>query len=98
VQARTDGARISFGLYGTDPGWKVAVSEPVIDRFQPTTGAVVQQRDPSKPASYRLKVEEARDGFRSTIVRTVTAADGQVRRAAFVSDYVPSRHVWIVGG
>jgi vancomycin resistance protein YoaR len=98
VQARTDGARISFGLYGTDPGWKVAVAQPVIDRFQPTTGAVVEQRDPSKPRGYRLKVEEARDGFRSTIVRTVTAADGQVRRAAFASDYVPSRHVWIVGG
>jgi vancomycin resistance protein YoaR len=97
IQARTDGVGISFGLYGTNPGWKVGAEGPFIDRYQPTRGETVEQRDPSKPAGYRLKVEEARDGFRSTIVRTVATPDGQTRRAAFVSDYVPSRHVWVVG-
>ncbi|HEY3083578.1 MAG TPA: VanW family protein [Chloroflexota bacterium] len=97
IQARTDGSGISFGLYGTSPGWKVAAEGPVIDRYQPTSGATVEQPDPSKPVGYRLKVEEARDGFRAAIVRVVTTPDGQTRRATFVSDYVPSRHVWVVG-
>lgn len=98
VQARTDGTRIAFGLYGTSPGWKVTAAEPAIDRYRPTSGETVEQREPSLPRGYRVKVEEARDGFRSTIVRTVTAADGQVRRAAFTSEYMPSRHVWVTGG
>ena len=98
VQARTDGARLSFGLYGTDPGWKVSAAEPVITNFRPTSGETVEQREPSLPRGSRIKVEEARDGFRATIARTVTTADGQSRRDVFTSDYVPSRHVWVVGG
>ena len=97
IQARTDGASISFGLYGTPPGWKVTTEGPLIDHLQPTSGQTIEEKDPTKPVGYRLKVEEARDGFRATIVRTVTAPDGQARRATFVSDYVPSRHVWVVG-
>jgi vancomycin resistance protein YoaR len=97
IQARTDGANISFGLYGQKPGWDVTVEGPVVDQVRPSSHKTIIQYEPTLPAGYRLDVEDAHDGYRSTIVRTVTAPGQEPRTLRLVSIYEPSDNIIAVG-
>lgn len=97
IQARTDGANISFGLYGQKPDWDVKVDGPAVDQVQPSSHKTIIQYEPTLPAGYRLDVEDAHDGYRSTIVRTVTAPGQEPRLLRLVSIYQPSDNIIAVG-
>src|SRR5207244_881552 len=73
IQAATDGSNVSFALYGQKPSWQVKVDGPSITGVVRTSGKTVTQYEPGMPAGSSVWVEEARDGFTSTISRTVTA-------------------------
>ena len=98
IQARTDGSRISFALFGKKPDWKVEVTPPVIDKTVPAPTGIFRQMEPTMPVGKTLMIEEARDGFRSTIIRTVTAPNAEPRVLKLASLYQPARNVLLVGG
>lgn len=96
IQAKTDGNNITFALYGQKPTWQVKVDPPIIENVISASKETVVENDPTQPVGWSLWVEHAEDGFKSTIVRTVT--DGNdVRTLRLVSEYRPSRNVLRVG-
>ena len=97
VQTSTDGNRVTFRLHGTKPGWEVTSSGPTLSNFVKHDPTFVRQEDRSLAAGRAIQVEEARDGFDSLIVRTVTRPGGAVDRLEVRSSYVPSRNVVLVG-
>lgn len=97
IQARTDGKNVRFALYGTKPDWQVKVDGPVIEDVVKASNETVRQEDPTLPVGKEIMIEEARDGFKSTIVRRVIK-DGQVvNEQEFITRYRPSRNVIVVG-
>lgn len=97
IQARTDGNRVSFALYGKKPDWKVDVANPIVGGWVKADTRPVTQPEPSMPAGQVAAVEEARDGFTATNVRTVTPPGGEPRVLRLTSVYQPSRNVTLVG-
>ena len=97
IQSRTQGATVTFELYGTKPNWQVKVDGPTITDQKPSDPTPVTEREPSLPDGQRYQVESAREGFTATFVRTVTSSDGPARTLELESKYVPSRNVTLVG-
>jgi vancomycin resistance protein YoaR len=97
IQARTDGSQISFALYGQRPSWEVAIDHPIVGGVRPAPAGTVTETTTALPAGRSLWIEEARDGFTSTIVRTVTAPGAEPRVLRMTSTYQPSRNVLLVG-
>ncbi|MBI2953957.1 MAG: VanW family protein [Chloroflexi bacterium] len=96
IQTRTDGKNVTFSLYGQKPTWIVKVDPPFIEDEVKASTETVKEEDPTQPVGWSLWVEEAHDGFKSTIVRTVT--DGSdVRTLRLISVFRPSRNVIRVG-
>ncbi|MBI4317428.1 MAG: VanW family protein [Chloroflexi bacterium] len=96
IQSKTDGSNVTFSLYGTKPTWSVKVSGPTIESVVKTVTDAVKEEDPNLDVGKSLWVEEAQDGFKSTIVRSVTE-NNAVRTLRLISDYQPSRNVIRVG-
>jgi vancomycin resistance protein YoaR len=97
IQSKADGKDVTFTLLGTKPTWQVKVDGPVIENVvKPITGTV-RQEDPTFPAGRSIMIEEAREGFKATIVRVVEQDGKLVDRHRFVSEYVPTRNVILVG-
>ncbi len=96
IQTRTDGENITFALYGKKPTWQVKVDPPIIENVVKTSTETVKDEDPTKPVGWSLWVEHAEDGFKSTIVRTVTDG-GDKRVLRLISEYRPSHNVLRVG-
>jgi len=97
IVARTDGATLYFDLYGVKPAWEVKVDGPYItDVVKPNT-ETIRQEDPNLPEGQTLVLEQAGDGFTSTIVRTVTLQGQLVEKQEFVAKYEPSHNVIAVG-
>jgi vancomycin resistance protein YoaR len=97
VESSTDGNRVAFRLHGTKPGWEVASNGPILTKFTKHDPTFVRQEESSLAAGRAIQVEEARDGFDSLVVRTVTKPGGAVDRLEVRSSYVPSRNVILVG-
>ncbi|MGQ9675920.1 MAG: VanW family protein [Chloroflexota bacterium] len=97
IQAGTDGKNVYFSLYGTKPDWQVKVDGPIIEDVVKASNETVRQEDPTLPVGKEIMIEQARDGFKSTIVRTVTRGGEVVSKQEFVSRYRPSRNVIVVG-
>jgi vancomycin resistance protein YoaR len=97
IQATTNGAAITFSLHGQRPSWQVSVAGPQISGVVAPRGGVVRETTFGLPPGRSLAVEEAREGFTSRIVRTVTAPGAEPRVLDMVSTYQPSRNVILVG-
>lgn len=96
IQTSADGTNLTFSLYGIKPTWVVKVEPPKIENVVKTITDTVKEEDPNMPVGQSLWIEEAQDGFKSTIVRTVTEND-DVRVLRLISEYKPSRNVIRVG-
>jgi vancomycin resistance protein YoaR len=98
VKATADGKNVVFELYGVNPGWKVAIGQPIITNVVKTDYTPVTEYTSELPKGKRVLVERPQNGFNSTIPRTVTDANGNVIDTwAAKSRYVPSRERYLVG-
>lgn len=98
IEAVADGGAVRIAVYGRDPGWTVAVADPVIGNPRPTDPAPVREKTHDLPPGEELAVEHAVDGFDAVNrVRVTDRAGVLVREATFLSTYYPSRNVVQVG-
>ncbi|MBI2938887.1 MAG: peptidoglycan binding domain-containing protein [Chloroflexi bacterium] len=97
IAARTDGANLTFELYGVKPDWEVKVEKPVITDPVQADPAPVRQEDPTMPPGRELLVEHAEDGFRAAIRRLVVRGAEVVDDWTARSIYRPSRNVTLFG-
>jgi vancomycin resistance protein YoaR len=98
VKATADGKNVVFELYGVNPGWTVAIGQPIITNVVKTDYTPVTEYTSELPKGKRVLVERPQNGFNSTIPRTVTDANGNVIDTwAAKSRYVPSRERYLVG-
>ncbi|HEX2170822.1 MAG TPA: VanW family protein [Dehalococcoidia bacterium] len=96
ASVREDGLHIQ--LFGTNPGWRVEVGQPVITNQVKPDYAVVRQPTDRLPLGREMWLETAGEGFRARLTRTVTDATGTiVRRDTLDSTYAASRNVLGVG-
>ena len=87
-----DGENVHAEIRGVDPGWTVTVPEPVITNVVQPEKGMIYTDSPELPRGQELQVETAREGFTSTITRTVTDRDGKViEEFEMVSTYSASR-------
>lgn len=96
IRAWTADSKVNFQLWGKDPGWKVEVDGPKIERIVPADTEIIYRDDPSMGPGQQLQIEAAMDGFLSTIHRTVTKGGQVVSELTVRSDYVPSHNVILV--
>lgn len=97
IEAKTDGAKLTFSLYSTKPNWVVNVDPPKIEDVVKADATIVREEDPSLAPGKEIWIEAAEDGFKSTIVRTVTESGKEPRVLRLMSTYKPSRNVLLVG-
>lgn len=98
IRASADGQYVTVELRGPNLGWNVAVDGPEITDVVQADQTEYQQFDPSLAPGQSIRIEVARDGFTASIHRKVTDGNGKlVDENTFVSTYVPSRNVTLVG-
>lgn len=97
IQSRTNGTNLTFALLGTKPAWQVKVDGPVIENVVPKLTDPRTEENPDWPVGKRVFIEEAREGFKATIVRTVSQDGKVIDQHRFVSEYQPTRDVTMVG-
>jgi vancomycin resistance protein YoaR len=97
VVVQADGEYVSAEIYGTNPGWDVEVSDPVISNIVTPPTDVRYTDSPELPAGDELQVEHAQDGFDASIHRVVSK-DGQViDDLTLSSTFAPSRDTVLRG-
>ena len=97
IQSKTDGTNLTFALLGTKPNWQVKVDGPLIENVVPKLNDSRREENADWPAGHTVLIEEAREGFKATIVRTVTQDGKVVDQHRLVSQYQPTRNVTMVG-
>lgn len=78
-----DGENVYAEIRGTDPGWEIDIPDPVITDVEKPSETMIYTDSPELPRGEELQVEHAREGFTSSITRTVRDDDGNV-----VDEYV----------
>ncbi|HYJ12581.1 MAG TPA: peptidoglycan binding domain-containing protein [Thermomicrobiales bacterium] len=73
-----DGENVHAEIRGVNPGWTITVPEPAITNVVQPEKGMIYTDSPELPKGQELQVETAREGFTSTITRTVTDGDGNV--------------------
>lgn len=98
IRASANGENVTVELWGPNLGWNVQVDGPNITDVVTADQTDYEEFDPTLEPGQRIRVEVARDGFTASIHRTVTDGNGQqVDDHTFVSTYVPSRNMTLVG-
>jgi vancomycin resistance protein YoaR len=97
IQARTDKTNVTFQIYGAKPKWTVKIDQPKISDVVKADTTPVRQADSTLAPGAEVKIEEARDGFTSSITRTITQDGKEIEQRAFVAKYAPSHDVTIYG-
>jgi vancomycin resistance protein YoaR len=98
IEAVADGAEVRIALHGVDPGWDVAVADPIITNPRPADPTPQLEKTHDLAPGAQVAVEHAVDGFDAANHVRVTDKSGQlVREATFTSNYYPSRNVTQVG-
>jgi vancomycin resistance protein YoaR len=99
VKAIADGKNLTFQLWGVNPGWSVSIGKPVITNRRPTSQKEIVEYSADWPASSgKVKVENAQDGFDSSISRVVKDANGNVIDTwAARSTYQPAYNRYLIG-
>ena len=98
VKGTADGKNVTFQLYGTNPGWKVSYSGPVITNHVKTSTATITEYSSALPAGKKVLVEHAQDGFNASITRTVTDNAGHtIDNWTARSHYTPAHNRYLIG-
>jgi vancomycin resistance protein YoaR len=93
-----DGENVSAEIRGTNPGWEIDVPEPTVTDVIEPEDEMVFYDSTELPRGEELQVEHAREGFTSTITRTVRDADGNiVDEYSYESTYSASRNTTLRG-
>lgn len=97
VVAWADGSTIRFELWGTNPGWNVAVDDPVVSNVVRANTEMQFEESDQLPSGQSVFVESAQDGFDVGIHRRVTKGDEVIDDVVLNSYYRPSNNVTLVG-
>ena len=98
VHAFSNGETMLFELYGTNPGWTVKVSDPVVKNIVKADETPIYEKSDLLPANQTVMVEHAQAGFTATITRKVTAADGSpLDTLTLTSTYDPAHNRYLTG-
>ncbi len=98
VVMSADGENVYAEIRGTDPGWDIEVPDPMITDIVKPGDEMNYTDSPELPKGQELQVEHAKDGFTSTITRTVRDADGEVvDEYTQESTYAASRNLTLRG-
>ncbi|HYI25392.1 MAG TPA: peptidoglycan binding domain-containing protein [Thermomicrobiales bacterium] len=93
-----DGENVHAEIRGTNPGWEIDVPEPEITNVVKPSDEMHFTDSPELPKGQELQVERAKDGFTSTITRTVRDEDGNViDEYTQESTYAASRNLTLRG-
>lgn len=93
-----DGENVYAEIRGTNPGWDIQVEDPRITNVVKPSTEMIYTESPELPRGQELQVETAREGFTSTITRTVRAGDGDVvDEYVLESTYAASRDTTLRG-
>jgi vancomycin resistance protein YoaR len=98
IRATASQGKISFKIFGVDPGWDVKASDPVITNKVKSNPEPIREKTDQLPKGKEVKVENAQDGFNASITRTVRDKDGNVlEKWTANSRYVPARNRYLIG-
>jgi vancomycin resistance protein YoaR len=97
IEAKADGTRLTFNIYSTKPDWTITVAPPQIEDVVKADATIVRELDSSLAPGEQIWVEAAQDGFKSTIVRTVSERGKEPTVFNLVTTYQPSRNVVLAG-
>ena len=93
-----DGENVYAEIRGTDPGWDIQVDVPVITDVVKPSATMIYTDSPELPKGQELQVESAREGFTSSITRTVRDDTGNVvDEYVLESTYAASRDTTLRG-
>lgn len=93
-----DGENVYAEIRGTNPGWDIQVQDPKITNVVKPSTEMIYTESPELPRGQELQVESAREGFTSTITRTVRNAQGDiVDEYVLESTYAASRDTTLRG-
>jgi vancomycin resistance protein YoaR len=90
---------VKFELWGTNPHWNVAISQPVVTgRIKTSQNPVVEYSSALSKSAGKVMVEHAQDGFNASITRVVTDASGnEIDRWVAKSSYKPAYNRYLIG-
>ena len=97
IVARADGEWVRFEIWGTKPGWRVEVDEPVVSNVVAADPTPVIRESPDLTPGQQVVIEQARDGFDVQIRRRVYENGQLVDELVLRSRYLPSSNVTLVG-
>ena len=97
VVTEADGENLSAKILGTNPGWTIDVSDPVISDIQTPSEEMNYEDSPELAAGQELQVEHAAQGFTSTFVRTVKDGETVISEDTFTGTYAPSNNTTLRG-
>lgn len=93
IEARTDAMNLYFALWGTKPGWRVEIGEPVITNVVKTDPTVQRQYDETLRPGEEVWAEVAQDGFDVSVTRQVWDGSRLLERYVVKSKYRPANNV-----
>ncbi|CAA9565430.1 MAG: Vancomycin B-type resistance protein VanW [uncultured Thermomicrobiales bacterium] len=97
VELVADGENLWSRILGTDPGWEVEVSEPVVsDRVAPDPKMYVTD-SPELPRGQDLVVETASEGFDVSFTRTVRAGTKTLDTYTVSASFTAARNLTLRG-
>jgi len=98
IRAHGDGTTMRVELWGTNPRWRVDVSDPVITNVVKTDQTPRYETSDKLAAGRKLQVEHAQDGFSSDIQRQVYDSSGQkIDDWHAHGTYLPSHNTYMTG-
>ena len=97
IQSSSDGTNVDFSIWGTDPGWKVKVDDPVVTNVVKAKTEMQYEQSDQLPAGTSVLVEHAEDGFDVTVHRQVLKDDKVIDDLTLKSHYLPSNNVTLQG-
>lgn len=97
VVTEADGENLTAKILGTNPGWTITVSDPVISDIQQPSEEMQYEESSELPAGQELQVEHAQQGFTSTFNRVVKEGDTVISDDTFTGTYAPSSNTTLRG-
>jgi vancomycin resistance protein YoaR len=93
-----DGENVYAEIRGTNPNWVIDVPDPKITNVVQPGNQMIYTDSPELPKGEELQVESAREGFTSSITRTVKNSEGKViDEYTLESTYSASRNTTLRG-
>ncbi len=96
LQTKIERTKLIFEFYGTPDGRQVELSEPKIFNLVPP-GPPLYIETTELLVGEKKRVERAVAGADTEFRRTITYANGEIKKEVWKSHYRPWREVWLVG-